>query len=75
MRQAGRPMSNCPDSYSAAQFSETMMVGRQTVHMPPTVVASIMGAIGTRREQTSAIVESSLQKRFWCYSMHDKSHG
>ena len=37
------------------------MVGRQTVHMPPTVVASILGAIGTRREQTSAIVEASLQ--------------
>jgi hypothetical protein len=38
-------------------FSETMMVGRQTVFVPPAAAASILGAIGILREQTSAIVE------------------
>jgi hypothetical protein len=38
-------------------FSDTMMVGRQTVNVPPVATASIMGAIGSRREQASAILE------------------
>jgi hypothetical protein len=81
MREAGRLRPNGPDSYSAAQknlgvdFWETTMVGRQTVHMPPTDVASILGAIGTPREQTSAVVEANLQKRFWSNSVPYKSHG
>jgi hypothetical protein len=38
-------------------FSDTMTVGRQTVNGPPDAIASILSAIGTPHEQTSAIVE------------------
>jgi hypothetical protein len=38
-------------------FSETMMVGRQTVYAPPNVTASILDAIGIPREKTSAILQ------------------
>ena len=38
-------------------FSDTMMVGRQTVNAPSDVIASILSAIGTPREQTSAILK------------------
>jgi hypothetical protein len=38
-------------------FSETMMVGRQTVYAPPDVTASIPDAIGIPREKTSAILQ------------------
>jgi len=38
-------------------FSDTMTVGRQTVIVAPDVTASILGAVGIPREQTTAILE------------------
>jgi hypothetical protein len=38
-------------------FSETMMVGRQTMYVPPDVTASTLNAIGIPLEQTTAILE------------------
>jgi hypothetical protein len=52
----------CRAKHIGVDLPETMMVGRQTVHMPPTVVASILGAIGTRRGQASAVVEASCRR-------------
>lgn len=38
-------------------FSKTMMIGRQRMLIPPDVIASILNAIGTPREQTTTILE------------------
>jgi hypothetical protein len=38
-------------------FSETMMVGRQSLNIPPDITASILDTIGIPREQTTALLE------------------
>lgn len=47
----------CCAKSMGVDFSDTMMVGRQTVNGPPDAIASILSAIGTPREQTSAILQ------------------
>jgi hypothetical protein len=47
----------CCAKSMGVDFSDTMMVGRQTVNAPPDAIASILSATGTPREQTSAILE------------------
>jgi hypothetical protein len=47
----------CCAKSMGVDFSDTMMVGRQTVDGPPDAIASILSAIGTPREQTSAILQ------------------
>jgi hypothetical protein len=50
-------------------FSDTMTVGRQHMHLPPDAVASILSAIDAPRELASAILEGQFAEPL--FALHD----